>query len=551
MSVYVNVNGVQQRGLDGVNIARFQVSQSLSNRNTAELVILVTDGATSYAEGQQVDLGNGAARYFVGTIAVLASRWLNPRQPVAVVEHTLSCVSFDQIASRRIVTIPQSYTDRSAGYIVRDIATQFLGGENVGVGGVEDGPTFATFTIESGASVYEVFDSIAEQSGMYWDILGVLASPELRLYARGSLVSGWSIGVTSPIVIGGPGGEAGISVVTDRQGLANEVWVEVSEGPGDRTVQDFLGNGSEREFSVDNPIDSHPVIRVDGFEKTVAVENYIAADWYWNPGSPTVKQHPSQPILTGANLLSVEYVPRIRVLLSHPSGLASDGANIAARAALEVTSGRYQAVIAAGDGATIANATTAAQAYLAAHKIPAKKLTIRSFDAQAESLGIGMTVPVNLPVLGVNSTFLVESVTRSWEGRMVSDGSDAVLHAHTLSTGAVIGDWTTLFASAWSVGGAASVTGGAAVSNGSRVVVQDLGVLDADATVTPSPNSPATGDLLFVTWEFGTTAYALTWGAGFVGTSKAEYRPRTPSKHVFPFIFINDNWVLLPWRTDY
>lgn len=550
MSLYVNVGGVQQRGLAGVSIARVQVSQSVSNRNTAEVVLLVTGGATTYSEGQQVDIGNGGTRYFVGTIAVHSSRWINPRAATPVVEHTLSCVSLDQIASRRIVTITQIYENKSAGYIFTDLSTQFLGGENMDTSGVQAGPTFSSFTVEAGTTVYAAFDSIAERAGMLWDILGQIALPALRLYARGSLVSGWSIGVTSPIIIGGSG-ETGITVTTDRQGLANEVWVQVPEGPGDVTHQDFLGDGSDREFSVQHPIDSQPTITVDGIEKSVSLEGYIAAAWYYTPGSPTVRQDPTQPVLTSSNLLRVEYTPRVQVLLSQPNGAARDAANIAARSTLEATSGRYQAVIQAGDGATVTSATAAASAYLAAHKTAAQKLTIASFSSQAETLSIGETISVNLPALGVNANFLVEAVTRSYEGKFASDGSDAIKHTHSLSTGAVIGDWVTTFASAWSVGGGGTSAAGAVTSGGSSLTVQDLGTLTgAVASITPLV-SGATGDMLMVAWRFGATVYSLTWGAAWTGVDRADYRAKANSKHAYLFIYALDTWNLIAWRTDY
>lgn len=548
MSVYVEINGVQQRGLSGVAITAVRVSQSLANRNTADLTLVVEGGATNYLEGQQVDIGNGAARFFSGTIATVSARWLNPKTtPPAFIEYTLGCVSYDQIASRRIVTLPQVYTGQTAGAIVRDIATQFLGGENITVTHVEDGPTFESFSVEAGANVYEVLDSVAERAAMYWDILGSISVKDLRLYSRGSLASGWSLDDSSPIVYGGPGGESGIRVETVREGMANEVYVELADGPGPPTSQDFLGDGSTRDFSVDKPIDSQPVIKVNGVPKAVALKDYITADWYWTSGSATVEQDLSQPILSGSDLLSVEYVPRERIVVLG----AQDSAAIAGRAALEATSGRYQIVITAADGSTITTASQAAAAYLAAHKAAAKRLTVRSFADQAEALGIGQTLPVTLDALSVSGTFLVESVVRSWEGRFASDGLDAILHTFTLSSGAVLGDWITAFAGAWSVGGGGSAQGGGVISggSGSRSSVQSLGVLTADVTITPDPAGPAAGDMLLVLFEFGTAIYTVSWDAAFVGLAEAVIAARQNTKHAFLFVFDGTNWSLITWRT--
>lgn len=239
------------------------------------------------------------------------------------------------------------------------------------------------------------------------------------------------------------------------------------------------------------------------------------------------------------------------MLLSQPNGAARDAANIAARSTLEATSGRYQAVIQAGDGATVTSATAAASAYLAAHKTAAQKLTIASFSSQAETLSIGETISVNLPALGVNANFLVEAVTRSYEGKFASDGSDAIKHTHSLSTGAVIGDWVTTFASAWSVGGGGTSAAGAVTSGGSSLTVQDLGTLTgAVASITPLV-SGATGDMLMVAWRFGATVYSLTWGAAWTGVDRADYRAKANSKHAYLFIYALDTWNLIAWRTDY
>ena len=86
--------------------------------------------------------------------------------------------------------------------------------------------------------------------------------------------------------------------------------------------------------------------------------------------------------------------------------------------------------------------------------------------------------------------------------------------------------------------------------SGAGATVQDLGELTADTTVTPSPSSPSSGDLLVVAWTLGTTVYSLTWGTGFAGTAQAAYRPRTPSKHFYLFLFAQGQWNLIAWRTD-
>jgi hypothetical protein len=116
----------------------------------------------------------------------------------------------------------------------------------------------------------------------------------------------------------------------------------------------------------------------------------------------------------------------------------------------------------------------------------------------------------------------------------------------------VLGDWATLFASAWGSGATVSGGAGAVISGGSvgRATIQDLGTLTSDVTVTPIPAAPSAGDLLLVRFAIGGTVHALTWGTDFAGTSKAEYRPRTPSEHLYFFIYVTDKWSLMQWRTD-
>lgn len=541
------------RGTDGIGIISVRVTQSVSNRNTAEVALIVTGDAPVFAEGQPVEIGNGSTQYFVGTIEVPVREWLNP---IAVVHYgapvetrwTLTCVSYDQIANRRMVEITQVYANQTAGHIVRDLATQFLGGENLGISGVEDGPTFESVTVEAGTFVYAAFDSIAERAGMFWDILGIVFFPELRLYSRSSLASGVTLDRNSPLIVHGDGTD-GITVEIDRRQVANEVWVELQNGPGSPTAQDFLGDGSSREFQVDKPMDSQPVIQVNGVTKAVALEDYIAADWYYRPGANTVRQDDTQSVLGASDLLHVEYTPRERIVLLG----AKDDANIAARSTTEGGSGRYQYLIQAADGATITDVPIAAQAVLASLKDAAKRATIRSFDPIAESLGIGQTAIVDLPEVGLDSrTLFIESVERRFFGKTLDSGEDVIRHQLTMSSGGVLGDWATLLSSAWTAGGSsgASAAGVISAGSGARATVQDLGELTADTTVTPSPSSPAAGDLLLVAWTLGTTVYSLTWGTGFAGTAQAAHRPRTPSKHLYLFLYAQDTWNLLSWRTD-
>lgn len=541
------------RGHAGVGIISVRVSQSVANRNTAEVSLLVTGDTPVFVEGQPVEIGNGAVQYFVGTIETPRRQWLNPSAVVqsgAAVETTwtLPCVSYDQIANRRLVEITQVYANQTAGYIVRNLATQFLGGENMGLGGVEDGPTFESVTVEAGTTVYAAFDSIAERAGMFWDILGVVYFPQLRLYSRSSLSSEITLDRNSPLIIQGEG-DGGIAVEIDRRQVANEIWAELQNGPGPATAQDFGGDGSSREFQLDKPMDGQPRIFVNGVEKAVAPEDYIAADWYYRPGSNTVRQDDTQTVLGVSDLLHVEYTPRERIVVLG----AKDDANIAVRAGTEGGSGRYQFLIQAADGATITDVPIAAQAVLAALKNAAKRAYLRFIHPLAEGLGIGQTAIVDLPEVGLDSqTLFIEAVERRFFGKTLDTGEDVIMHQFTMSSGGVLGDWATLLSSAWSVGASGSATAAGVISGGSGAgaTVQDLGELTADTTVTPSPSSPSSGDLLVVAWTLGTTVYSLTWGTGFAGTAQAAYRPRTPSKHFYLFLFAQGQWNLIAWRTD-
>ena len=420
MSTYVEVNGTSRP----VQMASAELS--LKQRGIANAVLIDTASAFTVAEGQRVEIGDGVGVIFGGTIDEVTCRWMHP---TTLRYWSLRCVSYEQITSRRFVG-QRVYARQAAGDIIKDLVTNCLTSEGIDVTEVLDGPDVGPFQFDY-ETVEQAFDIIAGAAAMYWDIQYNL---HLRFFERDTYAAPWSITATSSQVRRMDGA---IELITDRQKLANRIYVRLGQYLGATETESYPGDGSSTLFQLLKPIGAEPTIRVNGTDKTVGIQGVdTGKDWYWQIGSQTVEQDASGTVLTSGDALEVVYVPlESKVLLG-----AQDAAAISARATLEGLSGIYDTML---DGTatptTQQQAEDQADAYLQQHKEPTRTL---SFTTAERDLNVGMAITVNLPTVGLatDTDFLIETLRYSHEfGR-------APLTTCTCSTGALLPTWQQVFA---------------------------------------------------------------------------------------------------------
>lgn len=414
-TTYVEVDGTSRP------VQSVSVEWSIKQRGTAMVVLVDSQSTFTVSEGQRVEIGDASKVFFGGTIDERTTVW-HPN--TACRFYRLRCISYEQIASRRR-TGERSYERQLAGDIIRDLVTNCLDGEGIDVTDVQDGPEVGPIKFDF-ATVEEAFDQVAALAGYYWDII---YNQHLRFFDRTIYSAPWSITATSAEVRN----LGMLSSVQDRQKVANRVYVRLGQYLAPTETESYPGDGTSTQFNVLNPIGATPVVRVNGADQIVGIQGVDTGhDWYWNVGSQTLYQDELGVVLTAADTIEITYTP----MLSKTILGAADLTAISDRATLEGLSGIYDAVIEASTATTQADAESMAEAYLAANKDATSALT---FDTLENDLEVGQVISVNLPALGLNDDFLIETLTYT-----DSVGKLPNFQA-TCSSGAILPTWQQVF----------------------------------------------------------------------------------------------------------
>jgi hypothetical protein len=245
------------------------------------------------------------------------------------------------------------YYNAKANDIIRDLVTNCLTSDGVTLANV---PANAGPVIESAefnyATVTEAFDKIAELAGGYiWDIS---PTKEMLFYAPTSGPTVLTIAANSANPL------AGMTVEETLEQYANKVVVKVGTATSseaesfDGSHPDQPTDGARQEWNLAKQVFSAPEIEVNGVAKTVGIANVdIGKDWYWQQGSSLIQQDTGATPLPNTATLSITYTAQQSIQV-----FAQNGTQIAARAAIEGTSGVYERIF----EATTPTATSSAQA---------------------------------------------------------------------------------------------------------------------------------------------------------------------------------------------
>jgi hypothetical protein len=519
VSTYVEINGTS-RPLQSAS-----VELSLKQRGFANVVLVDVGNAYTVSEGQQIEIGDGVGAIFGGTIDEATAQWIHPSTTRF---WSLRCVSYEQITSRRFVG-QRVYARQAAGDIIRDLVTECLTSEGINVDDVLDGPDVGPLQFDY-ETVEEAFDIIAGAAGMYWDII---FNRHLRFFTRTTYAAPWAITATSPKVRRMDGV---ISLVTDRQRVANRVYVRLGQYLGATETETYPGDGSSTLFQLLKPIGAEPTIRVNGTDKTVGIQGVdTGKDWYWQVGSQTVEQDASGTVLTSGDDLEVVYVPlESKVLLG-----AQDSTAISARATLEGLSGVYDYMIDLGTPTTQQQAEDIAAAHLAQHKNPTRSLT---FTTAERDLAVGMAINVTLPAVGLASAtaFLIESV------RFTDGIGQTPLTQCTCSTGALLPTWQQVLAGGGGSGATQIATSSTGTAAAASVFIRRPAQLTTNTTITES--EPATDEKLLIVFikQGAASAYTITFDSAKFAATPTNISPElgTISAYMFAGNTATGKWEL-------
>lgn len=410
---------------------------------------------------------------------------------------TYECVCHSALAERYHVN--NSFQDATVGDITRHILT-LLEPEGVTEGVIDEGPIIseANFSYRRASSV---LNEIGEDSGFGWFI-----DQFKRLHMQSRLTTEGSLQIDS-----GNRPFRTLEITRARRQYRNTQIVRGGKGETNERTETFVGDGTQRNFTLAFPVARKPTIEVNGLQQSVGIsglDNDKA--WYWNKNDNTITQDQSETALTSSDTLSVTYTGLIPIAVK-----AQDRDAIDERVSVEGGAGVYENVVTDSSIEKTSRATERANALLRRFarvdervKMELDNLTVRQ----------GQIIEIDLPNRGLTGEYLIDEV--SFQVR-----DDNVLRpVITLLSGEPYGAWTTYFRSL------VEAKDEFTYRSNEQVLIQRLTDDDVTATDAATTSSGAPED--FIIGEDGSPVGSGSSIIGFVRIGGVGHGENTPDESV-------------------
>jgi hypothetical protein len=396
-----------------------QIRTQLQGRSSASLRLVDRTGASSrafdVAIGESVLVENAAGVLFGGLVDSITDTIPGAISAPCVILD-LALAGWGELADRHIVTrLWEDSADpptQTAGDIVRELLEDYLAADSVSEGTIEDGPVVARFPAAY-ATVAECLDRLSElTAGAYtWRID---ALRQLHFHARASFECPVELTPSSAPVVS-------LTLRRSRSGYRNVQYVTGGDGTTGDRVETFIADGEEQTWTLALPLADKPTIKIDGAPvdpADIGIREVDATDWVYQLGEERVGVNTDSDV--GATIPSVGDEIEITYRGLYPLVTLREAATeIAARAAVEGTSGRYETVDTDSSIETADEARDKAASLLSRFARLPRRI---AFELDASGVVEGQLIAVTLPEYRLAAdTFLIESVTYRDLGGEMSD----------------------------------------------------------------------------------------------------------------------------------
>ena len=333
---------------------------------------------------------------------------------------TYWCVDHSGVTRRRVMN--EAFDNTAFETVVANIVTGWLDGEGITVVNVAAGPTI-TRVVFSNRKVADAFDELAEMVGYAWYID---EDKDLHFVPRGTNISSISFTPTSRDFIKlevGESLEKYANVVTQQGGLGLTI----------TQTETLVGDGVRRIFNVAYPVGKKPTSIIANSITIAAGDIGIRGldtgkKWYWQLGSTELQQDETETVLSSPQEVEIQYQGQFRIITR-----AENTVEIAARAAVSSgTSGRYEVVQTDTSIDDLTLAADKASGYLRRFGVVPQEITFSTFN---QTLRAGQLISVELPELGLNDDFLIDTISFS------DRGDDTFVFSVTALSGESLGGW--------------------------------------------------------------------------------------------------------------
>lgn len=372
------------------------LTSTLGEPSTCEIGTIDASGAVIPGVGNIIEVQDEASDVqFFGSANEVTT---TIRDPTDAAQCRLTATDLNHATTRRNAG-QYEWTDKTAGYIFADIASNSLSGDLSDVSLVETGPTIPYFKVDM-STVKDAFDALAQLAGMRWYVNEL---NQLLFFVPAASAD-------APFAISDGTNVSSISVRETREDYCNSVSARVGNALRDPDTEDFVGDSATQVFETAYPVGAAPTITLDGTVVTVGIGGVdTGKDWYWNENSKEIRQDSGGTVLTSGNTLSVTYTGIESIIIG-----VTDSGEISARATAEGNSGIYHKHLEIEQMLSRADALATIQGYMDARSELTYVLTVETNQAKEPdilALRPGQVLNFTAPGYGVTGLFLVRTRT--------------------------------------------------------------------------------------------------------------------------------------------
>lgn len=403
----------------------WSISDKINNRSTLSITVIDPLSAAVVDEGETFQIYNGAVIIYEGIILRVRKSEIYKNE----LSYGLDVVDNSAIADKRVIA--KVYENTLAGDIASDIITQVLGQEGVTAGTIIDGPIIKK-AVFNYIRCSEALDYIKKVTGLNWNID---KDKKLQFFDRTTNLSPFTLDDTKQ--------HSKFTHETNRDSYRNTQYVRGGRGKTATQTAEVptpKPDGKSKNFVLRFPIAEKPSIEINlnsaGWVAVSSTDIGIngldtGKKWYYSYNSPIITQDSSQTVLADVDQIRVTYIG-----LKNLFTKAESSGEISDRALKEGNSGIYENMAVETSISTSAQAIEFGQGLLQTYGEVKDSIT---FKTELAGLEAGQLLPVNKPLYGINSSFLIESIS------IVPSGIGNIEYSVKALDGASIGGWEEFF----------------------------------------------------------------------------------------------------------
>lgn len=361
----------------------WRLHRQLNGRDTVSCTLLASDGYLPVL-GQAFRLEQDGGRLFNGSIFDLDTKFIADGINGWLV-HELACVDRNSVCDRRV--IGEIYTNKSLGFIVRDIVARTIGQEGITADGVEEGPVLDR-VIFPNIPVADAYNLLSARTGFYWY---VDYYDTLHFFARNTSLAPFPIVNDANAVLKW-------RKFRNRESLAqyrNSQLVDGGQAVSLAEREVLASDGQTRTYTCGGDLAERPSLDLNGVpippEQLGLRGQEEGKVWYWELGKPSITRDAALAPLPATDLLGVT-----RRIYFDLDVKLTDFAKVAERALVEGGTGLYEHVHSETslDGEEVI--TAKGEALLNRYGLSREK----EFELDQAGLDVGQQVSVTVPEIG-------------------------------------------------------------------------------------------------------------------------------------------------------